>query len=65
MQDRLDKSLEIINETEKLLSKLNKYSTDFLDSVKVALFHITLTLKGYIFTKCHLSIKVCILVYKE
>jgi len=55
MQDNLDKALEIIIETEKILSKLNEHSTDFLDSIKHALYHITMTTKLYILTKCHLN----------
>lgn len=55
MQDNLDKALEIINETEKILSRLAEYSTNFFNSMKPALHHITITTKGYIFTKIHLN----------
>lgn len=55
MQDNLNKALEIINETKKMLSRLSEHSTNFLDSIKPALYHITLTTKGYILTKSHLN----------
>lgn len=60
MQDHWDQALKIIDETENILSKLTEHSTDFLNSIKNALYHIILTMKGYVLTKCHLSTEVCI-----
>lgn len=58
MHNHLDEALEIINQTEKILSKLTEHSTDFLNSIKQALYHITLSTKGYILTKRHINTKV-------
>jgi hypothetical protein len=64
MQDHLDNALEIINETEKILSshsKITENTTDFLDSISNALRHITLSTKGYVLVKSNKSTEVPII----
>lgn len=63
IQDQLDQALKIINETENILSRLTEHSTDFLNSIKCAMYHITLTTKGYVLTKYRLSTEVSISIY--
>jgi len=57
-EGNVNKTLEIIGEMEKLLSTLGSNDT-FLKSIRIALNHVTFSMKGYLFDLCSIKTMVC------
>lgn len=53
-----DKALEIIDDTENLLKSIGNKDS-FLKSIKIALDHVTYSMKDHILKLCSLETKVC------
>lgn len=53
-----DKALEIIGDMENLLKSIGN-NDSFLKSIKIALDHVTYSMKGYILKLCSIETQVC------
>lgn len=54
----MDIALEIINDIENILLSI-EVQDSFLKSIRIALNHITFSMKGYVLTLCGLDTTVC------
>lgn len=57
-EGKANKALEIIDEIENILKCIGSNDI-FLKSIKIALNHITFSMKGYLFKLCSTETKVC------
>lgn len=57
-QGKAKKALEIIYDIENILSTIGS-NDQFLKSIKIALNHITFSMKGYLLKLCSIKTMVC------
>ena len=58
VEGKANKALEIIGEIENIISSIESNDT-FLKSIKIALNHITFSMKGYLLKLCSNKTTVC------